>query len=106
MSCRRGMLWFDTAPGERAALRGFLDGTEQHDVHHLPVIKTLEEQRRQECPILVAFQGKCDDAGEEFDGHEGGEEDQGALDILQRPELRKLRDSKLSQSPESKREEK
>src|ERR1700751_3925851 len=92
-------LRFDASPSHRASTDGFSESTEEYDVHHLPVVEALKEQRREETPILILFESKCHDAGEEVDEHKDRKEDQGAFHVLKRPELRQTRDAQLSESP-------
>src|ERR1700746_3698344 len=98
-------LWFDASPAHRAPTDGFSESTEQHDVHHLPVVEALKEQRREETPILILFESKCHDAGEEVDEHKDRKEDQGAFYVLKCPELRQTRNAQLSEPPKRNRQE-
>src|ERR1700719_795174 len=100
-----GHLWFDAPPADRAATDGFSESTEEHHVHHLAVVEALKEQRREETPILILFESKCHDAGEEVDEHKDRKEDQGAFHVLKRPELRQTRDAQLSESPKRNRQQ-
>src|ERR1700723_686194 len=94
------------APSHGPSLHRFLQRAEQNHVHHLPVIETLQNQRRKQSPILVPFQRKRHDASEQVNQHEERKENQGALHVLQRPQLRQLRDAQLRQAPQRDRKQK
>src|ERR1700722_2260147 len=99
----RGQVRFDASPSYRAAADRFFEGTEEHNVHHLAVIKSLENEWGEKSPILVAFQEESDDAGQQINQHENGEENQRTFHVLGGPELGEARDTKLTQTPESNR---
>ena len=95
-------MWFvfDAPPANGATADGFFDRAEQNDVHQLAIIETLEKHRNEERPVLMAFEGKRNDAGEDVDDNESKEKDHRALDVGGGPELRNLRDMKLRQTPQ------
>ncbi len=102
---RRRRLRLDAAPADGPPSHRFLQRAEQHHVHHLAVVEALEDQRREQRPIFVFFERERDDAGEQVDQHEDGEEDQRALDVLRRPELRQAREAKLREAPQRQRQQ-
>jgi hypothetical protein len=75
-------LGFDASPAYWASSDGFSEGAEEDHVHHLAVVEALENQRGQEGPVFVLFEGKRDYTREQIDHHEDCEEDQRAFDVL------------------------
>ncbi len=66
----RGWTWrlvLHATPSDRPPAHGFLYGAEQHDVHQLAVIETLQENGNQERPIFMEFQRERDHASEHVD---------------------------------------
>jgi hypothetical protein len=88
-----------SAPADRAAPDSFLEGAEKYDVHHLAVIKPLQDQGSEERPVFIFFESEGDDAGEQVNQHEESEKDQRSFHILRGPQLRQLRDAKLRETP-------
>ena len=92
---RNRNLGLDAAPADRLALDGAHHRAEQNDVHHLAIIKALQQQRPEQGPVFVPLEREGDNASEEIDQHESDEEDQRTLDVGGGPELRQMREMKL-----------
>src|SRR5579863_10316835 len=97
---------FDAAPADRAAVDGLLDRAEQDHVHHLPVIKTLDEDGEKQRPVFVFLEGEGDDAGEQVNEHECREKNERANNVVARPQSRHVSDAELREAPEQNREKK
>src|SRR6202034_4255839 len=105
--CRRGRrLRFHSAPTDRPAAQRFAQRAEQHHVHHLAVVEALQNQRRQQRPILILLQRERDHARQQVDEHENREENQRPLHVLRGPELRQPSKFQLTEPPQRERQQK
>lgn len=99
-------LGLDTPPADGATADGFLNGTEENDVHELAIIEALKENGNEKRPVLVPFKREGESAGDDVDKQEGQEKDDGFFDVGGGPELRKLGDAKLCERPKKQGAEK
>src|ERR1700731_3736862 len=91
---------FDAAPADRPALHGAHHRAEQHHVHHLAVVKALQQQRPEQGPVLMLLQRERDHASEKVNQHESDEENEGTLNIGGCPNLGHVREVELRKPPE------
>ena len=89
---RRRNFRLNAAPADRLALHGAHYRAEQHEVHHLTVVETLQQQRPQQGPVFMPFESECDDARQKIDQHESDKENERALYVRARIELRQMRE--------------
>src|SRR5215472_16387069 len=77
----RRRLGLNPSPSHRSAAHGLLYRAEEHDVHQLTIIKALKKNGNEQRPVLFAFEGECENTGENINQQETDEEKYGAQQI-------------------------
>src|ERR1700683_4773038 len=85
----------DALPTHRAPAYGFTQRAEKHDVHHLAIVKTLDQQRREQRPVFMFLKRKRDHARQQIYEHEYRKKYQRAFHVLRGPKLRQPGEMKL-----------
>src|SRR5256712_744280 len=96
---------FDAPPAHGTAAHGFFYRAKQHHVHHLSVVKPLQQYWNQQGPLFPFFERESHDAREHVDHQKAEKKDNRALEVGQRPELRQVKNMELRQTPQKDRAE-